>query len=114
VFFLQGADNVITAKLREETNELIETLKHAMGYAEDGLRVLMIGYREILEEEYESWKENYSIAEASIENKEILVSQSMVEVETGLTLLGATAVEDRLQVRQVFFFYQIYLMPSHY
>ena len=105
---------MITAKLRKETDELVETLKDVTRYAEDGLRVLMIGYREISEEEYESWKENYSKAEASIQNKEMLVSQSVEEVETGLTLLGATAVEDRLQVRQVLFFYQIYIMPCHY
>ena len=101
---------MIIGKLREETDELVETVKHVTRYAEDGLRVLMIGYRDISEEEYESWKETYSIGEASIENKEILVSQSMEEVET----LGATAVEDRLQVRQVLFFYPIYIMPSHY
>ena len=96
--FPQGADNVIARKMEKEADELKKTLEAVTRYAEDGLRVLMIGYREISEEDYECWKEQYSKAETTLENREELLSKCVAEVETGLTLLGVTAVEDRLQV----------------
>ena len=98
LLFCKGADNVITGKLRYETENLVKTLEHVKQYAEDGLRVLMIGYKEISEEEYECWKTEYSKAETALEDRSQLVMDCMNKVESGLTMLGVTAVEDRLQV----------------
>ena len=101
---IQGADNVISEKLKVSSKQLSDTMEHVTRYAEEGLRVLMVGCRDISEEEYTCWKENYLKAETSIENKECLVSQSFNDIETNLKLLGATAVEDRLQVRWITYY----------
>ena len=98
LLFCKGADNIITGKLKNETEKLVETLGHVKQYAEDGLRVLMIAYKEISEEEYKYWKAEYSKAETAIEDRSQLVMDCMNQVESGLTMLGVTAVEDRLQV----------------
>lgn len=47
--------------------------------------------------EYEDWNRRYSEANAALENREELVDAVSSELEQGLHLLGATAIEDKLQ-----------------
>jgi magnesium-transporting ATPase (P-type) len=48
---------------------------------------------------YASWAARYKSACTSSTNRADKVAEVCEELETGLTLLGATAVEDKLQVR---------------
>ncbi|XP_044861083.1 phospholipid-transporting ATPase VA [Mauremys mutica] len=66
-------------------------------YAVDGLRTLCIAKRVLSKEEYASWLKSHLEAESSIENREELLFQSALRIETNLHLLGATGIEDRLQ-----------------
>ncbi|XP_058150801.1 LOW QUALITY PROTEIN: phospholipid-transporting ATPase VA [Dasypus novemcinctus] len=66
-------------------------------YAVEGLRTLCIAKRVLSKEEYARWLQGHLEAEASLDNREDLLFQSAVRLETGLHLLGATGIEDRLQ-----------------
>lgn len=49
------------------------------------------------EDYYEEWNQRYQEAVVSLENREEKIDAIYEEIETGLRLLGATAIEDRLQ-----------------
>ncbi|TKY50432.1 phospholipid-transporting ATPase 8 [Spatholobus suberectus] len=71
---------------------------HIKRYADVGLRTLVITYHELDEEEYELWDKEFSGIKASVTaDQDALVDASAAKMERDLILLGATAVEDRLQ-----------------
>ncbi|KAK9088134.1 hypothetical protein Scep_027216 [Stephania cephalantha] len=74
------------------------TTAHLSDYAEDGLRTLVFGYRKLEQEEYESWSEIFTKAKTTMrpEREELLESASEM-IEKELILLGAVAIEDKLQ-----------------
>lgn len=75
-----------------------QTKEHIKKYAEAGLRTLVIAYRELGEEEYRRWEEEFVKAKTSVsENRDALVNEAAEKIERNLILLGATAVEDKLQ-----------------
>lgn len=75
-----------------------ETKNHIKRYSEAGLRTLVITYRELGEEEYKLWDKEFSTAKTSLAaDRDALVDAAADKIERELILLGATAVEDRLQ-----------------
>jgi magnesium-transporting ATPase (P-type) len=62
-----------------------------------GLRTLLMAMRVIDESEYKTFLADISSAEKDVMNREKLLAQIYDKFERGLVLLGATAVEDRLQ-----------------
>ena len=75
-----------------------ETRDHIKRYAEAGLRTLVVTYRELGEEEYKLWEEEFLKAKTSLgTDRDVLVDTAADKIERDLILLGATAVEDRLQ-----------------
>jgi magnesium-transporting ATPase (P-type) len=54
--------------------------------------------KDLDEDSYASWAGRYKAACASSTNRAAKVAAVCEELETGLMLLGATAVEDKLQV----------------
>lgn len=96
----KGADNVIFERLSHESAEsriARQTSRHLELFAEDGLRTLCIAYKELSEREYGEWMRRYSEAATAMHNRELLMDAIADEIERDLTLLGATAIEDRLQ-----------------
>lgn len=76
---------------------LSSTQNHLYKFASDGLRTLMVAQREISEADYNEWASTHAKAEQSLKDREELVSQSNELIEVNLELLGATAIEDKLQ-----------------
>ena len=75
-----------------------ETRDHIKRYSEAGLRTLVITYRELDEEEYKLWDNEFSKIKTTVtEDRDALVDAAADKMERDLILLGATAVEDRLQ-----------------
>jgi len=62
-----------------------------------GLRTLCIAYRVVPEEEYTAWSKKYAEATSSINDREEKVAEACEMIEHSLTLMGGTAIEDRLQ-----------------
>ncbi|KAL1882068.1 hypothetical protein VTK73DRAFT_2477 [Phialemonium thermophilum] len=99
VLFCKGADSVIYSRLkRGEQPELRrETAKHLEMFAREGLRTLCIAERVLSEEEYYAWRKEHDLAATALENREEKLEEVADRIEQDLTLLGGTAIEDRLQ-----------------
>ncbi|KAF9263183.1 phospholipid-translocating P-type ATPase [Marasmius fiardii PR-910] len=99
VFLLcKGADNVIFERLKPGSDDLKEeTERHLGDFANVGLRTLTLAYKFIPDEEYEVWAHKYHEASVSIEDREDKLEAVSEEIEKDLRLLGATAIEDKLQ-----------------
>lgn len=75
-----------------------ETREHVNEYADAGLRTLLLGYRELNEEEYKEFSTKFAEAKNSVSaDRETLIDDVAETMEKDLILLGATAVEDKLQ-----------------
>lgn len=73
------------------------TLKHLEEFANAGYRTLCFAYSEISENVYNDWKEEYDKAANALKNRDVAIDEVAKLIEINLTLLGATAVEDKLQ-----------------
>ena len=62
-----------------------------------GLRTLLLAERYITIDEYEEWEIDSAVAKRATENREELVAESDSQIEVDLTLVGSTAIEDKLQ-----------------
>ncbi len=62
-----------------------------------GLRTLLMAMKVVDEEEFEQFKKDVAAAENDIMQRDKLLAQIFDKFERDLVLLGATAVEDRLQ-----------------
>ncbi|MCJ1296601.1 hypothetical protein MMC34_008167 [Xylographa carneopallida] len=71
--------------------------QHINDFATDGLRTLVYANRYISESEYTSWSRIYKEASASLDNRHQKMEAAAVLIERNLELLGATAIEDKLQ-----------------
>ena len=98
---IKGADNIINDRLgpSETTHRqyLNSTFGHLEDFARKGLRTLCFAVRDIPEDEYKAWKEDYVEASNAIENREEKIEDVAAKLERDLTLIGATAIEDKLQ-----------------
>ena len=75
-----------------------QTVDHLNEYADAGLRTLVLAYRVISEEEFREFSENFNSARNAVSTeRETLIEQVAETIEKDLILLGATAVEDKLQ-----------------
>ena len=74
------------------------TTKHLNEYGEVGLRTLALAYRKLEEAEYSAWNEEFHKAKTSIgADREAMLERVSDLMEWDLILVGATAVEDKLQ-----------------
>ena len=66
-------------------------------FALDGLRTLVLGIRDLTEQEFSDWKAAHHLAAIAMENREEKLDSVYNQIEKDLVLLGATAIEDKLQ-----------------
>lgn len=96
VIFTKGADAMIFARLAPDQSPHV-TEQHLHDFAVEGLRTLCLGYAVLNDEWFEDWHRRYRAASAEIHNREEFMARIADEVERDLILLGATAIEDKLQ-----------------
>lgn len=102
--YTKGADSVILKLLaeseaKEELNEAIDD------FARVGLRTLTLAYKKLKSSEYSTFIKEYKAANTALEGRDekvkiILISQitrAFEMIETNMELVGATAIEDKLQ-----------------
>ncbi|EIN05442.1 phospholipid-translocating P-type ATPase [Punctularia strigosozonata HHB-11173 SS5] len=99
VLYCKGADSVIYERLAADHDpELKErTSKDMEAFANGGLRTLCIAYRYMSEAEYFDWSRKYDEASAAIKDRDEEIDKANDLVEKDLLILGATALEDKLQ-----------------
>ncbi|XP_068641177.1 putative phospholipid-transporting ATPase 9 [Aristolochia californica] len=95
----KGADSVMFEKLAKNGREFENlTREHLNEYADAGLRTLVLGYRLLDEDEYKKFEEEFSEAKNSVSaDREEKIAEVADTIEKDLILVGATAVEDKLQ-----------------
>ncbi|KAG0085214.1 hypothetical protein BGZ92_009158 [Podila epicladia] len=96
----KGADNVIFERLsadgqdqelRDQTENDIETFSNM------GLRTLTLAQRVLDDATYNAWAAKYAEASKALDDRGKKMDKVAEEIECELTLLGATAIEDKLQ-----------------
>ncbi|KAL7420806.1 phospholipid transporting ATPase [Cryptotrichosporon argae] len=99
VLFCKGADSVIYERLAPDNDEALKeaTLKDLETFANGGLRTLCISYRNLGEDEFFNWARVYDAACAAQVDREAEIEKACEFIEHSLTILGATALEDKLQ-----------------
>ncbi|CAD5219936.1 unnamed protein product [Bursaphelenchus okinawaensis] len=97
--YCKGADTMILDRLRPDTNELLKsaTMQHLDKFAADGLRTLCCAYKEIDADYCVEWMDREKQAQLDVANKNKKLFELYEEMEKDMTLLGATAIEDKLQ-----------------
>ncbi|XP_030624750.1 probable phospholipid-transporting ATPase IM [Chanos chanos] len=96
--YCKGADTIIYERLHPSCTKLMEvTSEHLSEYAGEGLRTLALAYKEIDEGYFEEWRHRHYVASTAMDNREEQLDAVYEEIEKDLQLLGATAVEDKLQ-----------------
>lgn len=99
VLYCKGADSVIYERLAKDHNEELKqtTLKDLENFANAGLRTLCIAYRNMSEQEFDKWSKQYDEASAAVNDRDEKIDRACEVIEHSLTILGATALEDKLQ-----------------
>ncbi|AOA64370.1 Aminophospholipid translocase (flippase) [Komagataella phaffii CBS 7435] len=96
--YSKGADTVIFERLSPSGNHFVEaTTRHLEDFAAEGLRTLCIATRVISEEEYLEWKPIHDKASTTLVDRQQKMDDAAELIEKDLFLLGATAIEDKLQ-----------------
>uniref|UniRef100_A0A674NHW8 Phospholipid-transporting ATPase n=1 Tax=Takifugu rubripes TaxID=31033 RepID=A0A674NHW8_TAKRU len=96
--YCKGADTIIYERLHQSCSKLMDvTTEHLNEFAGDGLRTLALAYKDLDEEYFNQWKQRHHEASTELEDRERKLDQLYEEIEMDLLLLGATAIEDKLQ-----------------
>lgn len=107
--YIKGADSIIQKRLCEQSQQEYNQLEVALTtFATDGLRTLCTAYVDLSEDYYNDWLKRYNKAllmsktekskHVDGKSRQECIDELMSEIESGLVLLGATAIEDKLQV----------------
>ena len=94
--YIKGADSVILPLITSETYKF-ETIENLESYANQGLRTLVLASKDLSVTEYGAWNEKYQQAVQDIQHKEKKIALLAQDIEKDLKLIGATAIEDKLQ-----------------
>ncbi|KAK4472070.1 hypothetical protein MN116_005442 [Schistosoma mekongi] len=95
---VKGADTVIFERLSSSSLYAQSTMDHLETFAKTGLRTLCIAWTEVHPTFYTKWAEKFHEASVAINEREAKLESVANEIEQNLQLLGATAIEDKLQV----------------
>ena len=96
--YCKGADTVILERLGPENSIVELTLQHLEDYATEGLRTLCLAMREIPEQEFQQWWQIFEKASTTVSgNRAEELDKAAELIERDFLLLGATAIEDKLQ-----------------
>ncbi|CAJ0571322.1 unnamed protein product, partial [Mesorhabditis spiculigera] len=99
--FVKGADIKILSMLSSDSNQKTRhaTQSHLKEFANLGYRTLCYGYRDLTEREYSGWSQLWQSANCDLNDRQAQMDQVAELIERDITLLGASAIEDKLQDR---------------
>lgn len=92
-------DTVIFERLsKSEKNLYLDaTTKDLIEFANKGYRTLCLAKADISEDRYAEWRRGFYEASIAMERREQRLAEEADKIERDLTLIGATAIEDKLQ-----------------
>ncbi|KAL7376349.1 hypothetical protein ABVT39_006202 [Epinephelus coioides] len=93
----KGADTVIYERLSPNSRHK-ETTQTALDvFANATLRTLCLCYKDISTDEFEAWSRLHKEAQVALANRDAALDRVYEQIESNLMLIGATAIEDKLQ-----------------
>lgn len=97
ILMVKGADSIMLELIKP--TDLRETYdKHLYEFAVEGLRTLIMAQRDLTEEEFNPWYfEWQNIQLSNSKDKEERLDRQAALLEHGLSIIGCSAIEDRLQ-----------------
>eukprot|EP00033_Pygsuia_biforma_P001285 GCRY01001452.1.p1 GENE.GCRY01001452.1~~GCRY01001452.1.p1 ORF type:complete len:1119 (-),score=332.21 GCRY01001452.1:1076-4432(-) len=95
--YCKGADSVIYPRLSKDSPGLSQLNTHLVTYANEGLRTLVFGVSVLDEATYTAWAARFHEASVAIKDREAKLAACSEEMEQELMLVGASAIEDKLQ-----------------
>jgi phospholipid-transporting ATPase len=97
--YIKGADSIIEERLDESTpSEVLERSRYFVNlFSAQGYRTLYIAMKVFKEEEWEDFAAELEQAEMDTLHKKEKLEEIHQRIESGLTLIGSTIVEDKLQ-----------------
>ncbi|KAM4759350.1 phospholipid-transporting ATPase IK [Cyanocitta cristata] len=95
--YTKGADTVILDRLRRRGPNETLTERALDRFAEETLRTLCVASREVSEAEFRAWSRRHREATVLLQDRARELDRLYEEMEQNLQLLGATAIEDKLQ-----------------
>uniref|UniRef100_A0AAY4AQ66 Phospholipid-transporting ATPase n=1 Tax=Denticeps clupeoides TaxID=299321 RepID=A0AAY4AQ66_9TELE len=95
--YCKGADNVIFERLAESSQYKELTVAHLEQFATEGLRTLCFAFVDLEEGAYQEWLKEYNSVSTVLKDRAQKLEECYELLEKNLLLLGATAIEDRLQ-----------------
>ncbi|BFU18284.1 phospholipid-transporting P-type ATPase, putative [Entamoeba histolytica HM-1:IMSS-B] len=96
VLYLKGAD-MTTLPLMKTGEKVKEAQMDVNKFAREGYRTLVLGYKIIPDSVFIEWMIKYDNAKSLIVGRDEAVNAAISEIEKDFTLLGVSAVEDKLQ-----------------
>ncbi|XP_063066751.1 phospholipid-transporting ATPase IC [Engraulis encrasicolus] len=95
--YCKGADTVIYERLSPQSRHK-ETTQEALDiFANETLRTLCLCYKDISHAEFEAWTRKHHEASVALGNREEALDTVYELIEKDMLLIGATAIEDKLQ-----------------
>ena len=73
-------------------------------FAGEGLRTLCLGVKDLTQPEFDKWREDHHTAATAMVDREQKLNDAYDQIEKDLSLVGATAIEDKLQVARSYIF----------
>ncbi|XP_065729937.1 LOW QUALITY PROTEIN: phospholipid-transporting ATPase IK [Phocoena phocoena] len=95
--YTKRADMIIYERLQKKGLMEWTTEEALASFAEQTLRTLCMACKEVDEDMYEEWRQRHQEASILLQNRAHALHPLYEEMEQNLQLLGATAIEDRLQ-----------------
>ncbi|XP_074834231.1 phospholipid-transporting ATPase IK [Carettochelys insculpta] len=95
--YTKGADVVILERLCDDEPAQAFTQLALDSFAKETLRTLCLASKEVKEEDYTEWSKKHHEASVLLQNRAEALDKVYEEIEQDLQLLGATAIEDKLQ-----------------
>uniref|UniRef100_A0A8C2PAE2 Phospholipid-transporting ATPase n=1 Tax=Capra hircus TaxID=9925 RepID=A0A8C2PAE2_CAPHI len=96
--YSKGADTILFERLHPSNEDLLTlTSDHLSEFAGEGLRTLAIAYRDLDDKYFREWHKMLEDANTTTDERDERIAGLYEEIERDLMLLGATAVEDKLQ-----------------
>lgn len=83
--------------ISDEATVFTRSFKLLDDFAAEGLRTLLYAHRYITEADYKAWKEVFHTAETSLIDRQARIEEAGDLIEQNLDLVGASAIEDKLQ-----------------
>ena len=94
----KGADtSMLSRGACDSAEENATVVDHLKIFAQEGLRTLVLGFRELTQAEFAAWQAAYREASAAAKDRAELMSKVADDLEKNLVIVGVTAIEDKLQ-----------------